>query len=100
MACIKLCGPLGERIIAENENYRLFKGEAICATLWDCNRSSSSDVNTELAKQGLKIGDAIAWATKKIGIKQCAPCKARQEILNNVEKVGWVEAMKQIKATL
>lgn len=67
---------------------------------WDCGESTPQDeVNEMLEKHGLKIGDTIAWVTKKLGIKQCAPCKARQEILNNARELGWGETLRQIKET-
>lgn len=53
-----------------------------------------------LVKEGIKWGDAVAWATNQLGIKQCPPCKTRQAILNEVSKVGWMETVKRIKETL
>jgi hypothetical protein len=100
MACIILEGPSGRRLVEENTPYRRLVDEKIVGVDWECRSGESSSVDEELAKQGLKLGDAVAWVTKKIGLKQCAPCKARQEILNNVEKVGWVETLRQIKETL
>jgi hypothetical protein len=70
--------------------------------MYDCGIAHAGvpdNVELELERGGLKLGDSIAWATKKLGIKQCVPCKARQEILNNVSEVGWAETIKQIKET-
>ena len=61
--------------------------------------SDYQKLDSELSEAGIKWGDAIAWVTKKIGIKQCPPCKARQEILNSASKLGWKETIRQIKAT-
>jgi len=58
------------------------------------------NIAAKLDEEGIKWGDAVAWATKQLGVKQCAPCKARQAILNEVSKVGWVETIKRIKETL
>jgi len=58
------------------------------------------DIAAKLDEEGIKWGDAVAWATKQLGIKQCPPCKTRQAILNEVSKVGWVETIKRIKETL
>lgn len=100
MACIILESPFGTRLIPENTRYQLSVDEKIVGVSWDCADTDQREVERELEKQGLKLGDTIAWVTKKLGIKQCAPCKARQEILNNVEKAGWAETLRQIKATL
>ena len=100
MACIVLKSPLGERKIPENTPYQLLKEEAIIGVAWDCGESIQSDeVDQNLERAGLKIGDAIAWTTKKLGIKQCAPCKARQAILNHAKENGWAETLKQLKET-
>lgn len=67
---------------------------------WTCaGGTQQNEVDAMLEKQGLKLGDSIAWVTKRLGIKQCAPCKARQEILNHVAEKGWAETLKQIKRT-
>jgi len=103
MACINIKSPSGEvKLIPENTPYPsgwTFTGEVS----WSCAGEASAvaqDVDKELAKEGLALGDAIAWVTKKIGMKQCAPCKARQEILNNASELGWKETLRQIKETL
>ena len=54
----------------------------------------------EVEKAGVQWGDAIAWVTGKMGIRQCAPCHARQEILNHARQLGWAETIRQIKETL
>lgn len=59
-----------------------------------------NEVASELRKEGIKWGDAVAWATRQLGIQQCPPCKTRQAILNEVSKVGWLETVKRIKETL
>ena len=101
MACIKLHSEWGDRIIPENTPYRLLRGEQIVGVTWDCgNQVTQDEVDAELEREGLKLGDAIAWVTKKFGIQQCAPCKARQEILNHARKLGWSETFRQLKETL
>lgn len=103
MACITIKAATGEtRTIPENTPYPpgwTFTGEIE----WKCGDTAvmgAPNVDAELAKAGLGLGDAIAWVTKKIGLKQCAPCKARQEILNNAAELGWSETLRQIKETL
>jgi transposase-like protein len=100
MSCIILKSPLGERKIPENEPYQFLKDEVIVGVDWSCKGLEQRDVESELASRGVKWGDAIAWVTKKLGVKQCAPCKARQEILNHAKENGWVETMRQMKGTL
>lgn len=102
MACINIKNADGEvRTIPENTPYSAewkFTGEIA----WDCGNDpvpSGPSVDEELNKAGIQWGDAIAWVTKKIGVKQCAPCKARQEILNHAKENGWVATLKSIKET-
>ena len=104
MACIILKSERGERLINENEPYRLAPGEKISGVDYDCGPQfpgdTGPDVRAELDASGIAWGDAVAWVTKRLGIRQCAPCKARQEILNQASQIGWAETMKQIKDTL
>ena len=58
------------------------------------------NVASKLASEGVKWGDAVAWATKKLGLTQCPPCKTRQAILNEVRLVGWAETIKRLKETI
>jgi hypothetical protein len=57
-------------------------------------------IQTVLSHEGIKWGDAIAWATSKVGIKGCAPCKANQELYNQSLKLGLQETARRIKAWL
>lgn len=100
MSCIILKSPLGERRIPENVSYQLLKGEKIIGVDWACDGSDQTSVDAELAKSGLKLGDAIAWVTKKFGIQQCSACAARQQILNHARELGFAETLKQIKETM
>jgi len=52
-----------------------------------------------MEKEGIQWGTLIEKITSTLGIEQCPPCKARKIILNNVKKLGWKEAAKQLKAT-
>lgn len=100
MACITLEGPEGKRTVPENHPYRKMPGEKITGVVWDCGYSADQDqVNQELERHGLKLGDAISWATTRLGIKKCASCAARQEILNAARDLGWAETIKQIRET-
>ena len=101
MACFLLKGPLGERWMASGEPYLKLKGESIVEgqIKWDCGGTSSSsdDLMDKLEAEGIQWGDAIAWASNKLGINQCAPCKARQEILNHTKEHGWLGTLKALK---
>lgn len=106
MACFLLKSQWGERWMAENQPYQRLEGEYIVEGVvrWDCGPQATDaiedEVHSNLEKSGIKWGDAIAWTTKKLGIKQCAPCKARQEILNSAKELGWAETIRQLKETL
>jgi hypothetical protein len=39
-------------------------------------------------QQGVGLGDVIARATHALGIRQCEPCKRRQEWLNQRIRLG------------
>lgn len=51
----------------------------------------------EIEASGIQWGDVVAWATKKLGMNQCAKCKARQLILNHIKELGVSEAIRQIR---
>ena len=63
------------------------------------HRSLEAQFNEAIGQEGIKWGDAIAWATSKMGIQQCAPCKSRQHILNQLRSLGVKETLRQIKET-
>ena len=103
MACITWELPNGDRyLVGEGVAHKPPLGAVNTGTVdWTCEGGTGKDeVDIMLEKQGLQIGSAIAWVTKQIGLKQCTACKARETILNNVAKVGWIETLKAIKETL
>ena len=100
-------------LIRKGESIPMTIGEVVLGVDQSCDESnigdpsrppvataSSVNVDKELEDNGLKLGDTIAWVTSKLGITQCPPCKARQEIFNEMNKVGIIETIKRIKATL
>ena|SRR3990167_4433855 len=103
MACFLLKGPLGERWMSEGTPYQRLTGEAIVEgqIKWDCGGtlSSSDELMDKLESQGILWGDVIASVTHRLGIKQCAPCKARQVILNDIKELGFLETIKRLKGT-
>lgn len=58
------------------------------------------EIQKRLNEAGVQWGSAIAWVTKKIGLKQCSGCKAREVILNHANELGWTETIRQLKETL
>lgn len=100
MACIVIELPNGVRFThPENTPRSYIPGERIVDIDRLCNGVVQTTID-ELENHGLQLGDAVAWVTKRLGIKQCAPCKARQEIFNHVSENGWAETLRQIKATI
>lgn len=65
----------------------------------ESHRSLESQLTNAMGQEGVKWGDAIAWATKHLGIEACAACKARQRILNHAKSLGIAETVRQIKET-
>jgi len=61
--------------------------------------AEAGSLRGKLEQEGVKWGDAVAWVTKRLGIHQCAPCQARQLILNEAAKNGWAETVRRIKNT-
>jgi len=102
MACIVWRNTDGsEYVMAENESHTPAPGAYNTGIVrWDCGKSTpSEEVEKMLGANSIQWGDAIAWVTKKFGVQQCSPCKARQEILNNVAENGWADTLKQLKET-
>lgn len=67
---------------------------------WTCQGGTQqNEVDAMMEKAGVQWGSAIKWVTKRIGLKQCSSCKAREEILNHAKEYGWIETMKQLKDT-
>lgn len=103
MACLVWKLPSGERYnVAENTAHNPAPGAVNTGIVdWDCEGSTGqSEVDAILEKHGLKLGSAIAWVTKRVGLRQCSSCKAREVILDNAGKLGWAETIRQIKETL
>lgn len=106
MACFMLRDSEGrERWQAAEVDYRKRLDEQIVEGMvrYDCGPQDmklSGEVDEQLAQHGIQWGDAIAWTAKKLGLRQCAPCKARQQILNSAKELGWAETLRQLKETL
>lgn len=83
--------------MAEGVPYRLRPGEKVYGSSFD---EDKVQLETALNEGGVMWGDAVAWVTKRLGIHQCAPCKARQEILNHMGEHGIAETVRLIRDTL
>lgn len=46
---------------------------------------STFPVHVHLEPRSVGLGDIVAGITKLFGIKTCAPCEARREILNRLQ---------------
>lgn len=103
MACVKYELPNGDSyLVAEGVAHRPPLGAKLVPGWvdWTCaGGTSQHEVDAMLEAQGIPWGSAIAWVTKRIGIKQCSSCKAREEILNSAKEIGWAETLKQVAAT-
>jgi len=88
----------GDLVVGRAKNCDGVVGAKLVAKL-EVPIAAREDIYKQLAREGIKVGDAIAWASKQLHIRQCAPCKARQVILNNITKLGFSETLRQIKET-
>ena len=101
MACIIIQLLDGKRFSwPEGVARQSIPGERIVGVDYTCSKGYvTPNLESELEKEGIKWGDAIAWVTKSLGIHQCSPCQARQRILNEVSQVGWKETINKLKET-
>lgn len=107
--CVNVSKPDGTYYgVPVGVSFTLAPGEIIVGRSQECAKQppkilSASvpheDIYGKLKSEGVPIGSAIAWITKKLGIKQCASCVARRLILDNIARVGWTETVRQIKET-
>ena len=110
MGCFTLRGPNGDRLIAENQNYRLGPGEYIVPGLidWNCGPQATGaadqltalirDLDKELSGE---VGDWIKVfakpVAKALGKANCMSCEVRRVIGNAygdlANKYGKVKAL-------
>lgn len=89
MACLKVTGPYGERILPESADgnvHGVMLGEQIIGAVWDCGPQMLGDAANDyehiFTSEGFMLGNAIKKVTHAIGIKQCLACKGRQRRYN------------------
>ena len=89
MACLKVTGPYGERLLPESPDgnvHGMKKGEVIVAAVWDCGPQMLQDAVMDLehvfTPAGFMLGNAIKKVTCAVGITQCMACKGRQRSYN------------------
>ena len=97
MIQILIQGPGGIKKVNEGEPYVLGLEERIIGAE---GTDSTPDVQGELLNAGIQWGDAVAWVTKRFGIRHCSSCQARREILNRMNELGLKEVIRRIKETL
>jgi len=85
MACLRVRGPLGERLLAEGSdgNVRgMWPGESIIGVVMDCGPYTVNDAALDLdhvvTQDGFMVGNVIKKVTKALGMKQCMACQGRQ----------------------
>lgn len=68
---------------------------------WECEGGATTrdELNAQMERNGVQWGSAIKWVTKRLGIKQCSACKARETILNHAAEKGWAATIKELKET-
>ena len=104
MACIVWRMPNGEefKVPAEKAHKPPLGAFNTGIVDWACEGGSTQqrEVDAMMERNGIQWGSAIAWVTKRIGVRQCSSCKAREEILNSAKELGWAETIRQLKETV
>ena len=102
MACLKVKGPNGERLIPESPDgniHGMMQGEVIIGPVWDCGPQMLGDAPLDLqsvfTSEGFMLGNAIKKVTRAIGIKQCLACKGRQRNYNE-KGIAIQQALKKL----
>lgn len=88
-------GPNGRRFVEEGAAFTLEPGERVIGS----ERYVSDALQKTADELGIGLGDLIAKATKAFGIKPCAPCEKRRQILNRIGELGVAETIRQLKET-
>ena len=87
---IILDGPNGKRVVEAGLPYKLQPGEKIVGSERSNEMQEEHNKLKRLAKeQGIGVGDLVAKLTKVFGIKPCASCEQRRQILNRLRIDGW-----------
>ena len=89
MACLKVTGPYGARLLPESADgnvHGMRKGEVIVEPVWDCGPQmlgdSTMDLEHVFTSEGFMLGNAIKKVTHAVGITQCMSCRGRQQRYN------------------
>lgn len=75
------------------------RASALCTDAPRTINAPTVQLKSELKDNGIQWGDAIAWATGKVGLTKCSACRARQELLNQIKKNGLAYTLSAIKDT-
>lgn len=83
-------GPQGKRKIESGTPFKLNPGEKIVGSDGEGRLEEEKKKLEDLARaEGIGVGDLVAKLTKTFGIKPCASCKQRQQVLNRLRIDGW-----------
>ena len=88
MACLKVTGPYGPRLIAESPDgnvHGVRPGETIVGSEMACGPQAIGiqyDFDSLITPEGLMIGNVIKKVTTALGISHCLACHQRQQRYN------------------
>lgn len=95
---IVIHGPEGFRRVPENTPFKLALGEKVVGSERD---ETEREINEELSKTGMGLGDFIERAIKLIPEpvrpKHCSKCEKRKLALNKVRELGVKETFKRLR---
>lgn len=95
---IILEGPEGKRIVEAGVPYKLKPGERITGSAASEENAKDKVKLSKLAEeQGIGVGDLVAKLTKVFGIKPCAKCEQRRQVLNRLRIDGWQITLDKIE---
>lgn len=85
MACLKVKGPAGIRLLPESADgnvHGMQKGEVIVEAVWDCGPQmlgdNALDLESVITSDGFMVGNAIKKVTRALGFNHCMACTGRQ----------------------
>lgn len=88
MACLKVQGPLGIRILPEGPDGNIrgkSRDEVIIGPVWDCGPrrlGDGMDMESVFTKDGFMVGNLIRKTTKALRLNHCFKCTGRQRHYN------------------
>jgi hypothetical protein len=89
--------------VVEDVPFRFLPGEYVVGPVGD--DPTEIELNRELAKEGMGLGDFVAKAIKSsrldklFGKTGCSACERRRQVLNMAREKGVMETLKQLRET-